>query len=274
MHGATGALAQRRRPPASARRARSAGRPAPGGLRSAVRCCCSRASHVRTASRPRSRIWSTRCASSATSGTTRLAASVGVEARRSATRSSSGLSGSWPIAETTGVRAARTPPGPAPRRRTAAGPRPSRRRGRPRSRRPRGRGRAGATASITSRAAFVPCIAAYRDLEPHRRPAAAARSRARRARRREFCAVTRPIVRGRNGSGRLRSAANRPSAASSCRRRSSRASSSPSPTMRISRAWRRERAAVGVERRLGVDTTLRALDQRRGQRVEDAGGCR
>ena len=43
-----------------------------------------------------------------TSGTTSLAASVGVEARTSATRSSSGLSGSWPIAETTGVRAANT----------------------------------------------------------------------------------------------------------------------------------------------------------------------
>ena len=38
------------------------------------------------------------------SGTTSLAASVGVEARTSATRSSSGESGSWPIAETTGVR--------------------------------------------------------------------------------------------------------------------------------------------------------------------------
>ena len=34
-----------------------------------------------------------------------MAASVGVEARTSATRSSSGLSGSWPIADTTGVRA-------------------------------------------------------------------------------------------------------------------------------------------------------------------------
>ena len=32
----------------------------------------------------------------------------------------------------------------------------------------------------------------------------------------------------------------------------------------------RERAAVGVERRLGVADDLRALDQRRGQRVDDA----
>ena len=41
----------------------------------------------------RRRSWATRSSSSATSGTTRLAASVGVEARTSATRSSSGVSG-------------------------------------------------------------------------------------------------------------------------------------------------------------------------------------
>ena len=46
--------------------------------------------------------------SSATEGTTRFAASVGVAARRSATLSSTGLSGSWPMAETTGVPAAAT----------------------------------------------------------------------------------------------------------------------------------------------------------------------
>ena len=45
-----------------------------------------------TAARTRSRAWATRASSSATSGTTRLAASVGVEARTSATRSSSGVS--------------------------------------------------------------------------------------------------------------------------------------------------------------------------------------
>ena len=44
----------------------------------------------------------------ASSGTTRRAASVGVEARTSATRSSSGASCSWPIALTTGVRQAAT----------------------------------------------------------------------------------------------------------------------------------------------------------------------
>ena len=44
----------------------------------------------------------------ATSGTMRLPASVGVEQRRSATWSSSGVSGSWPMALTTGVPAAET----------------------------------------------------------------------------------------------------------------------------------------------------------------------
>ena len=60
---------------------------------------------IRIAIRPRA--CCTRAASSATSGTTRFAASVGVEARRSATRSSSGLSASWPIALTSGVDAGR-----------------------------------------------------------------------------------------------------------------------------------------------------------------------
>ncbi len=52
----------------------------------------------------RPRACRTRASSSAMSGTTRLAASVGVEARRSATSSSRGRSASCPIALTTGVR--------------------------------------------------------------------------------------------------------------------------------------------------------------------------
>jgi hypothetical protein len=44
----------------------------------------------------------------------------------------------------------------------------------------------------------------------------------------------RPMVAGRKGSGRLRSGANTPSAASDRRSRSSRASNSPMPTARIS----------------------------------------
>ena len=54
----------------------------------------------------RARAWRTACSSSPTSGTTRFAASVGVDARRSATSSSSGRSASWPIALTIGVCAA------------------------------------------------------------------------------------------------------------------------------------------------------------------------
>ena len=55
------------------------------------------------------RVPGARCAaSSVTSGTTSLAASVGVDARTSATRSSSGWSGSCPMADTTGVRIACT----------------------------------------------------------------------------------------------------------------------------------------------------------------------
>ena len=50
----------------------------------------------------RARACSTRTSSSATSGTTRFAASVGVEARRSATSSSSGRSASCPIARDDG----------------------------------------------------------------------------------------------------------------------------------------------------------------------------
>ena len=75
-------------------------------------------------------------------------------------------------------------PGPAPRRRTAAGPRPSRRRARPRSRRRSGRGRAGSSASITSAAARVPCIAAYAASKATAGPAAAGVLERRRARRR------------------------------------------------------------------------------------------
>ncbi len=84
------------------------GRPGPAGP-GRCRARAARGPARRTTScRARSRRWSMRGVSSATSGTTSLAASVGVEARTSATRSSSGLSGSWPIAETTGVRAAKT----------------------------------------------------------------------------------------------------------------------------------------------------------------------
>ena len=63
--------------------------------------------------RMRSMFTLTSCICSRTSGTTFFAASVGVDARRSATRSSSVQSSSWPIAEIRGVwaaAAARTTP--------------------------------------------------------------------------------------------------------------------------------------------------------------------
>ena len=89
-------------------RARHRGRPARAarapGRAGAARC----AIHPSSTARARERRVAMRSVSSAMSGTTRLAASVGVDARRSATRSSSGWSGSCPIAETTGVRVAKT----------------------------------------------------------------------------------------------------------------------------------------------------------------------
>ena len=86
--GAVGEHAPRRAAP-------RAGRPPPHLLGDAV-------------PHPRSAPGATRFSSSVTSGTTRFAASVGVEARRSATSSSSGRSFSCPIALTTGVVAAAT----------------------------------------------------------------------------------------------------------------------------------------------------------------------
>jgi hypothetical protein len=82
-----------------------------------------------------------------------------------------------------------------------------------------------------------PCTATSRDLEVGRRPAPPGVL--------QHVAlggagppVISPTVRGRNGSGRLRSASNSPSAASTPLSRSSRASSSPTPTGRISKACR------------------------------------
>ncbi|OLT10460.1 hypothetical protein BJF77_08550 [Kocuria sp. CNJ-770] len=68
----------------------------------------SRSRKARTARSRDARARATPARSSTTSGTIRLPASVGVEARRSATQSSSGWSFSCPMALTTGVRAAAT----------------------------------------------------------------------------------------------------------------------------------------------------------------------
>ncbi len=79
-----------------------------GRLRRFASAATSRSRRVVRIWRPRAQSWATRADSSPTSGTTSLAASVGVDARTSATRSSNGLSCSWPIALTTGVRQAAT----------------------------------------------------------------------------------------------------------------------------------------------------------------------
>ena len=109
--------------------------------------------------RSRSRAHVTPWASSAMSGTTSLAASVGVEARTSATRSSSGWSGSWPMAETTGVRM------PCTARISASSEKGSRSSIEPPPRATTMTSTSGlrsslSSASITSAAERVPCIAA------------------------------------------------------------------------------------------------------------------
>ena len=130
-----------------------------------------------------------------------------------------------------------------------------------------------ATASITSRAACMPCIAAYFTVKwtpgQRRRPLSrTSRSAA------EFWAVTSPTLRGRNGSGRLQLLGEQ-----------SLGREQLAPPLEAGQQLtladepdladgERERAAVGVERRLGVADDLRALDQRRGQRVDDRRGCR
>ena len=151
-----------------------------------------------------------------TSGTTRLAASVGVDARTSATRSSSGVS-RLVADRADDRRAARGDRAhQLPRRRTAAGPR---REPPPRATTMTSTSRSASSARIASTTCGDrvrrPGRRRSRTRNAHRRPAAAARSRRRRARPRTPRPQTRPTTGGRNGSGRLRSAAKSPSAASS-----------------------------------------------------------
>ena len=96
---------------AARRRPARARRPASPGWRARDGCAAGRGPPARppsgpwTASAMRRRAAATASSSAATSGTIRRAASVGVEARTSATRSSRGASCSCPIALTTGVAA-------------------------------------------------------------------------------------------------------------------------------------------------------------------------
>ena len=173
--------------------------------------------------------------SSATSGTTRLAASVGVEARTSATRSSSGVSTSWPIALTTGVRApatartsasllngSRSSTEPPPRAMTMTSTSGSR--------------SSSSTAALTSATAFGALHGDLADARTRRRASGAGRSRRRRARRR--WPGRRPARRAAAGTAaaacaRARTGPRRRAARLRC---STRASSSPTPTGRISSA--------------------------------------
>ena len=166
----------------------------------------------------------------------RWAASVGVAARTSATWSTRVVSVSWPTAVTTGVRQAamaRTSPSSEKGSRSSTEPPPrattmtSTAGSASRRRRP----------SITEAAAVGPCTAQLcisNRTAGHRRRAVTSTSRS--------AALSRPVITpttaGAKGSGRLRTASKRPSAASSCRIRSMRASSSPRPTARISVARR------------------------------------
>src|SRR5215469_18575976 len=169
-----------------------------------------------------------RSSCSATSGTARRAASVGVDARTSATRSSSGTSCSWPMALTTGVTQ------PATARTSSSSENGSKSSAEPPPRAMMITSTAGSASSrcsapTTSSLACGPCTATCSTRNwtaGHRCAAFCGTSRS--------AAESRPQIRptdlGRNGSGRLRSAANSPSAARAVRSRSMRASRSPMPT--------------------------------------------
>ncbi len=167
-------------------------------------------------------------------GTTRFAASVGVDARRSATKSTSGASCSWPIALTTGVRqeaTARTRASLLKGSRSSTLPPPRARMITSTS----GIASSSASAAVTAATACTPCTGTSRTskaIAGHRSRALTSTS--------SIAALarphTRPIRFGMKGRGFLRSGANSPSAASRSFRRASCASSAPSPTGRISLA--------------------------------------
>ncbi|CAB4839181.1 unannotated protein [freshwater metagenome] len=172
--------------------------------------------------------------SSAISGTIFLAASVGVDARKSATRSRSGESFSWPMALTIGVvhdAAKRTKPSslngsksskdPPPRVMTITSISGS-----------ASSSRSAADTSVTAAAPWTVTSRISKTTLGQRRLAFSTTS---------FSAsVFRPQISptffGRSGSSTLRSKSKRPSAASSDLSASRRANNSPTPTCRISRA--------------------------------------
>ena len=162
----------------------------------------------------------------------------------------------------------RPPPGSAPRRRTAAGPRPSRRRGRPRSRRRRGSRSSRSSASITSVAARVPCMAAYavsKATAGQRRRAFSTTSRS----AAELGRGDQADAAGQERQRPLQLGGEQPLGGEQL-------AAALEPGEQLAEAdhpdlagGQGERAAVGVVVGLGVDHDAGALDQRRVEAVEE-----
>ena len=196
-----------------------------------------------------------RANSSATSGTMRLPASVGVEARTSATASTMGESASCPIADTTGVWAAatartsdssengsRSSNEPPPRASTITST--------------SGSASSSESAAHTSRTAFAPCTATCRTSKTtpgHRSEALRITS----FMASESRPVTSPTFCGSSGSGFLRESANSPSAASASRSCCSRSCRLPVPTAWI-RSPTSDRRPLGTQKLGFASTTTRA----------------
>ena len=166
--------------------------------------------------------------SAARSGTIRFAASVGVEARKSATKSNRGASSSWPTAETSGVRAAKAA------RTTDSSEKPSKSSKAPPPRvttktSTSGRASSSAMAAETSAAQLTPCTATSRTSKTARGQRLVAFSITS-ALARAPCPQIKPMRRGKKGRGFLCSAANKPWAASFWRSSSSCSNNPPRPT--------------------------------------------
>ena len=205
----------------------------------------------------RMRIWpiapAISCHCSCTSGTTRLAASVGVEARRSAARSISVQSSSCPTAETIGVTQA------AVARTTPSSEKPMRSSKLPPPRATMITSTSGSASSrwiaaMTSAGHCAPCTCAWTTLNRtagQRRLTFVITSPSARA-----CgAHTSPMHAGNSGSGTLFSASNSPSPLSRLRSSSIWALRSPAPMRRMSSATKLRRVALTHTSALPCTTT-------------------
>ena len=258
-----------RKPSSSSSRASTSdrGSASTGRERNASRPARSRSSQRSRECRIRCRAWSTAASSWETSGTISLAASVGVEARTSATRSSSGLSGSWPIADTTGVRAlatARISPSSENGSRSSTEPPPRAITITSTSAWWSSRSRA----EITSAAARWPCIVACTtsNVTPGQRRVALSRTSRSAADR---GAVTRPTRGGQERERPLQRGVEEPLGGqqlSAPLELGEQLAEADHPDLA---GVERERAAVGVVGRLGVHDDAGALDQRWVEAVEE-----